>query len=111
MMAGQRSQRHIQETRFLTGPPITAILPDTATLVGAGAVGRTVATLSITGGTAPVRYTLVDTAGLAITIAPGSNLITTTVNPYGTAGAKAVNVAATDARNRTLNEVLTVTVT
>ena len=52
----QRSQRHKDEFQPLLGPPITNILPDTATIAAVGAVGRTVATLSIAGGTAPVTY-------------------------------------------------------
>jgi hypothetical protein len=106
-----RSQRHIAEVRGPLGPPITGINPDTATLAAAGAIGRTVATLTGTGGTAPYTWGINNAAGLSITIAPGSNLITTTVNPYGTVGVKQVMVTAVDSRGMIKTEPIAVTVT
>ena len=90
----QRSQRHKAEMQAITGPPITNILPNTATIAAAGAVGRTVATLSVTGGTAPVNYLIADAAGMSIAIA--GNLVQTTVNPVSTVGAKAVQIMASE---------------
>ena len=103
-----RSQRHVAEVRNRI-VPITGISPDTASIAAAGAVGRTVATLSITGGTAPVTYTTTNAGGLALEIT--GNLLKTTVNPVGTVGAKTVGIRATDSKGQTLTENITVTVT
>lgn len=104
----QRSQLRKYDNQ-VSRPPITNILPDTATIAAAGAVGRTVATMSIVGGTPPVIYTIANAAGLSIAIS--GNLIVTTVNPVGTAGAKSVSITATDVRQQTKTETITVTVT
>lgn len=93
----------------LPRPPITGILPDTATIAAAGAVGRTVATLSVTGGTPAIIYAITNAGGMSIAIS--NNLIVTTVNPCGTAGAKTVTVSATDRRFQTKSETIAVTVT
>lgn len=103
-----RSQR-LKEARELPGRPITNILPDTATIAAAGAVGRTVATLSITGGSLPVTYAIANAGGMSIALS-GSTIVTT-VNPCGTAGAKSVSVMATDSKFQTKTETITVTVT
>lgn len=91
-------------------PPITSLLPDTATLPAAGAVGRTLAALSAVGGSPAFTYTLTNSAGLSIAIS-GDNLVKTTANPYGTAGAKTISVQVKDARNLTKTETIAVTVT
>jgi len=106
---GRRSQRHKQELYGYTPPAITGILPDTATIVGVGAVGRTIATLSVTGGTAPITYVITAGGGLSAVIA--GNLLNTSVNPCGTAGVKTVGIQATDAKGKTLTENIAVTVT
>ena len=112
----QRSQSHKRAIQSYdsggntNAPPITGIGPDTATIAAVGAVSRTVATLSVTGGTAPIVYTIANAAGMSIAIT-GGNLLTTTVNPCGTVGAKAVQITATDARGQTKTETITVTVT
>lgn len=95
--------------RSRPGPPITGILPNTVTIAAAGAVGRTVATLSVTGGLAPITYSISSAGGMSIAIS--GNLIVTTVNPCGTAGAKTVQVMAVDRLYTTLTEPITVTVT
>lgn len=104
----RRSQASLL-ARQQPGKPITGISPDTASIAAAGAVGRTVATLSMAGGTPPVTYSLVSSGGLACAIQ--GNLLVTTVNPCGTAGAKTVVVTATDRlyQSRTENVVVTVT--
>lgn len=96
----------------LPRPPITNILPDTATIAAAGAVGRTVATLSTVGGTAGFIYTIANAGGMSIAIGgTGGNLILTTVNPVSTTGAKSVSVTSTDRRFQTKTETIAVTVT
>lgn len=105
-----RSQRHKEQVHGSTpAPAITGISPDTATLTATGAVGRTVATLSVTGGTAPVTYSIAAAGGLSAAIA--GNLLQTSVNPCGTAGAKTVGITATDSRSKTLTENIVVTLT
>jgi hypothetical protein len=90
-------------------PAITGILPDTATIAAAGAVGRTIATLSVTGGTAPVTYAITAAGGLSAVIA--GSALNTSVDPCGTVGAKTVSIQATDARGQTKTETITVTLT
>jgi hypothetical protein len=105
----QRSQRHKEQVHGYRPPAITGILPDTATIVAAGAIGRTIATLSVTGGTAPITYSITAAGGLSATIA--GNLLNTSANPCGTVGAKTVGIMATDAWGKTLTENMTVTLT
>jgi hypothetical protein len=104
----QRSQRHVSEVqgRIVL---ITGISPDTASIAAVGAVGRTVATLSATGGTAPVTYTIANAGGLSLAIS--GNLLQTTADPVGTVGAKTVGITATDSRGQTKTENIAVTVT
>jgi 3-keto-L-gulonate-6-phosphate decarboxylase len=105
-----RSQRHKAEVHsYISSPLITGILPDTATIAASGAVGRTVATLSVTGGTAPITYSITAAGGLSAVIA--GNLLQTSVNPCGTAGAKTVGIMATDSKSKTLTENIVVTLT
>jgi 3-keto-L-gulonate-6-phosphate decarboxylase len=108
MMPQGRSQRHVAEVRNRI-VPITGISPDTASIAAAGAIGRTVATLSVAGGTAPVTYTIANAGGLSLAIV--GNLLQTTVNPVGTVGAKTVSIMATDSAGQILTENITVTVT
>jgi hypothetical protein len=105
----QRSQRHKEQVHGYRAPEITGILPDTATIAAAGAVGRTIATLSVSGGTPPVTYSITAAGGLSAVIA--GNLLNTSVNPCGTAGAKTVGIMATDSQGKTLTENITVTLT
>jgi hypothetical protein len=111
-----RSQAHLLRVgRYTSGgvsplpPAITGISPDTATIVAAGAIGRTIATLSVTGGTAPVTYAITAAGGLSAVIS--GNALNTSANPCGTVGAKTVSIQATDARGQTLTETITVTLT
>ena len=104
----QRSQSR-KLAREQPGRPITDILPNTVTIAAAGAVGRTVATLSIAGGSLPVTYTIAAAGGMQIAIS-GSTIVTT-VNPCGTTGAKSVSIMATDSKFQTKTETITVTVT
>src|SRR6476659_5945635 len=106
-----RSQLHLVRVgRPPAGvPPVTSVLPDTASIAAAGAVGRTIATLSATGGTPPLTFFIANPAGLAMVIA--GNLLNTAADPVGTAGSKLVAIKATDAFGATLTETLTVTVT
>lgn len=110
-----RSQAHMLRTgRSTSGgvqpnAPITGINPDTATLAAAGAVGRTIATLSVVGGTAPITYALVTAAGVSASFT--ANVLKTTVDPCGTAGVKTMSVSATDAVGQTKTETLAVTLT
>jgi 3-keto-L-gulonate-6-phosphate decarboxylase len=104
-----RSQRHKEQVHGYRAPEITGISPDTATIAAAGAVGRTIATLSVSGGTAPVTYSITAAGGLSAVIA--GNLLNTSVNPCGTAGAKTVGIMATDSQGKTLTENITVTLT
>lgn len=105
-----RSQRHKEQVHGMIPPvPITGILPDTATIAASGAVGRTVATLSTQGGTAPFSYSITAAGGLSAVIA--GNLLQTSVNPCGTAGVKTVSIQSTDARGQVKVETIAVTVT
>lgn len=104
-----RSQRHKEQVHGYRAPAITGILPDTATIVAAGAIGRTIATLTVTGGTPPVTYAISAAGGLSAVIA--GNLLNTSANPCGTAGAKTVGITATDSWGQTLAENITVTLT
>ena len=104
-----RSQRHKQEFQGYRSPAITAINPDTASIAAAGAVGRTVATMSVAGGTPPITYAV--TAGGGLSAAMNGNLLQTTVNPCGTAGVKTVSISATDPWGQTKTETIAVTVT
>lgn len=105
----QRSQRHKEQTHGYRPPEITGISPDTASIAAAGVVGRTVATLVTTGGTAPFTYSITAAGGLSAVIA--GNLLNTSVNPCGTVGAKTVGIMVTDAKGKTLTENMTVTLT
>ena len=89
-----RSQRHKEVFQGYRSPAITGISPDTASIAAAGAVARTVATLSVVGGTPPITYAVVSGGGLSA--AMNGNLLQTTVNPCGTAGVKTVSISATD---------------
>lgn len=91
------------------GPPIIGLSPDTASIVGAGALGRVVAAMSITGGTQPVTFTIAAAGGLLINIA-GSNVVTTN-DPVGTVGAHTMSITALDALGQTKTEDVVVTVT
>ena len=106
---GRRSQIHKEQVHGYRPPAITGISPDTATIAAAGAVGRTVATLSVTGGTAPITYSITAANGLSAVIA--GNLLNTSADPCGTAGAKAVGIMATDSKGKTITENLVVTLT
>jgi|SRR6187200_3374482 len=103
-----RSQRH-KESQAYQAPAISGISPDTASIAAAGAVGRTVATLSVAGGTPPVTYAV--TAGGGLSAAMSGNLLQTTVNPCGTAGVKTVSISATDSWGQTKTETIAVTLT
>jgi Asp/Glu/hydantoin racemase len=105
----QRSQNHKEQVHGYRPPAITGILPDTASIAAAGAVGRTIATLSANGGTPPIAYTITSAGGLSAVIV-GTQL-NTSVNPCGTVGAKTVVITATDrwAQSRTENLIVTVT--
>lgn len=105
----KRSQQRKQEMYGYRPPEITSIAPDTASIAGIGAVGRLVATLSVTGGTAPIVYTIANAGGMSVIIA--GNLLNTTGDPCGTVGAHSVSITATDSKGKTLNENLAVTVT
>ena len=104
-----RSQRHKQEFQGYRSPAITGISPDSASIAAAGAVGRTIATLSVVGGTPPITYAVVSAGGLSATFF--NNLLQTSVNPCGTAGVKTVSVSATDDWGQTKTENIAVTVT
>jgi hypothetical protein len=103
-----RSQHHKAQVHGYK-PNFVGILPDTATIAAAGAVGRTVATLSSTGGTPPVTFSIFAAGGLAAAIT--GNLLQTTVNPCGTVGAKTVGITARDSIGKTLTENIVVTLT
>jgi hypothetical protein len=94
---------------WAVAPPITGISPDTATIAAAGAIGRTIATLSMTGGTAPATYAITAAGGLSAVIL--GNALNTSVNPCGTVGPKTVSIQATDARGQTKTETIVVTLT
>ena len=104
-----RSQRHKEQVHGYRPPEITGIAPDTASIAAAGAIGRLIATLSVTGGTAPVTYAILAGGGLSAVIA--GNLLNTSVDPCGTVGAKTVSIQATDSKGKTLTENIVVTVT
>ncbi len=112
-MMPTRSQQHLVRTRGYASqgatPPITGISPDTASIANAGAVNRTVATLSVVGGTAPITYTIANAGGLSLNIL--GNLLRTNANPVGTVGAKTVGITAIDPFGKTLTENIAVTVT
>jgi hypothetical protein len=104
----QRSQRHLREAqgRIVT---ITGISPDTTSITAAGAVGRTVAALSVTGGTAPITYTIDNAGSLSLGIT--GNLLQTAADPVGAVGDTTVGITATDSVGQTLTENIAVTVT
>lgn len=104
-----RSQRHKAQVHDYNPPAITGILPDTASIAGIGAVGRTVATLSAAGGTGAIVYTIVNAGGMSLVIA--GNKLNTTGDPCGTVGAHSVSIKATDSWGKTLTENIAVTVT
>lgn len=104
----QRSQSRMAANRGYR-PPITSILPDTASIAAAGAVNRVIATMSVVGGVIPITYTVTDAAGLNLNVL--NNTLRTNLNPVGTAGSKAVVVKATDGVGQTKSETITVTVT
>jgi 3-keto-L-gulonate-6-phosphate decarboxylase len=108
-MGHSRSQRHKEQVHGYRAPEITGISPDTASIAAAGAIGRLIATLSVTGGTAPITYAITAAGGLSAVIA--GNLLNTSVNPCGTVGAKTVGIQATDAKGKTITETMTVTLT
>lgn len=107
----KHSQRRKAEIHGYNPPPITAILPDTATITAAGVVARVLATLSVTGGTGAIVYTIANPGGLAVTIVGPSNQVRTTVDPVGTVGVHLLAITATDAWGKTLTENITVTLT
>jgi hypothetical protein len=103
-----RSQRHVFTVQLPT-IPITNVLPNVATIAAAGAVGRIVTSLGVSGGNPPITYTIVNAGGLALTIA--GNLLKTTADPVGALGAATVDIGAYDSRGQSLTESITVTVT
>jgi len=111
-----RSQAHLLRTgRNSSGgvrppsPAITGVLPDTATLAAAGAVSRTIATLSAAGGVPPFTWSTVSAGGLSFNII--GNSMVTTVDPCGTVGLHTAQVMATDSFGKTLTEPIAVTLT
>ena len=65
-----RSQRHKEQVHGSAAPAIIGISPDTASIAAAGAVGRTIATFTTTGGTAPFTYSIAAPGGLSAVISP-----------------------------------------
>jgi hypothetical protein len=119
-----RSQRHLREIRGVDSsgdtaaeagdvpkpPPITGISPDTATITAAGASGRTIATMSSTGGTpGGYTYTTANAAGIAHVWA-GAQL-RTSADPAGTVGVHNMQITSTDIKGATKTEQLAVTLT
>lgn len=90
------------------GPPITAVNAAPGTVTPASPVDTTAATLSITGGTAPASYILLNDDGDNFTVA--GNLIKTAKTGLSV-GAHVVRVRAADAGGRSLQSDVTVTVT
>jgi 3-keto-L-gulonate-6-phosphate decarboxylase len=105
----RRSQQRKQEIHGYTPPPVTGITPDTATIAAVGAVGRLVATLTATGGTAPFVYAVVNAGTLAVVIA--GNALNTAADPVGPVGTQPVSVRVTDIKGKTITENVAVTVT
>lgn len=89
--------------------PITATGPTTASIAAVGAVNRTIATLTVTGGTAPFTWTITTAAGVSANIA--GNLLRTSVDPAGTAGVHnmVLNVEDDDGQNHPLSLAVTLT--
>lgn len=104
-----RSQRHKAQVHGYNPPAITNILPDTASIAGIGVVGRTVATLSVAGGTGTIVYSIAAAGGMSVVIA--GNKLNTTGDPCGTVGAHSVSIKAIDSWQQTLTENIAVTVT
>lgn len=105
----KRSQGRKAEIHGYTPPPVTGVTPDTATIAAAGAVGRLVATLTATGGTAPFVYAIVNSGTFNLVIA--GNLLNTNADPVGPTGTQQVSIRVTDAKGKTLTENIAVTVT
>jgi len=103
-----RSQRHLREVQGRI-VAITSISPDTTSITAAGAVNRTVAALAVTGGTAPITYTIANAGGLTLNIA--GNLLRTGADPVGPVGVTTVGITATDSLGQTRTENIAVTVT
>lgn len=111
-----RSQRHMRVVEGVDssgqigpGPAPTGILPDTASIAAAGVVGRTIATLSTTGGQGPYTYTIVNAAGVSAAIVGAA--LQTTVDPAGTAALHTMSILSKDQRGSTVTENLAVTLT
>lgn len=107
---GRRSQAHRLRVHGVYGAPnITGILPDTATLAAVGAAGRTIATMSTTGGTAPFTYSIANYGGVQAAFV--GNVLQTTGTPAGTVAAHTMSITVGDAAGRYLTETLVVTLT
>jgi hypothetical protein len=103
-----RSQRHKAQVHGYR-PVIANILPDTATLTAAGAIGRTIATLSAVGGVAPLTYAFTANGGLSAQIS--GNLLVTTADPCGAVGLRTPQITVTDDVGQTKTETINVTLT
>jgi hypothetical protein len=118
-MGHSRSQRHLREVRgYDSGgyrqpgffpPPITATTPSTASATAAGAVNRTLTTLTALGGTQPYTWTVTSNGGTNVNIL--GNLLRANADPVGTVGVKNLALLCTDARGQTRALALALTLT
>lgn len=113
-----RSQRHLREIYGADASGGGSAMPPvntTASAVGlaaVGAVGRTIAAISILNGAPPFTYAVTTAAGVSAGFTPNtSNLLKTTVDPAGTVGGHAMTITVTDARGRTSAVPIAVTLT
>lgn len=113
-----RSQRHMKHVQGINasgdigpggGPGPTGISPDVASIAAAGAVGRTIATLSTVGGQSPYTYRIIAAAGVSAQFVGAA--LQTTVNPAGTVALHTMSIETRDQRGNTLTENLAVTLT
>lgn len=113
-----RSQRHKKYVQGVTssgdigpggGSGPTGISPDVASIAAAGAVDRTIETLSTVGGQGPYVYSIINAAGVSAQFV--GNLLKTTVNPAGTAALHTMSIQVRDQRGNVLVENLAVTLT
>jgi hypothetical protein len=94
---------------YVSVAPVSAFSPTSSSIAAAGAVGRTIATFSQTGGTSPYAFTIVTAAGVAAAFT--GNVLKSTANPIGSVGAHAMSIRVSDALSGQFVGTFTLTLT
>jgi len=86
------------------GGPITGVGPELASETAAGAVGRTLATFSATGGTPPYTFSVGNLAASGLAASVQGNLLVADADPAGVPQGYILQVTATDSEGESLME-------